>query len=207
MKRIEFSVTLMLFVVLQLGVTIGTRANAGSTEQITDMERDTSATADTAAVAPQDSTHIEVSSLLTGHWRAAETADEKKQRLQAIDEVTESLGRFKRGKARGRLKERTSPPPSIAIEVKGSQVAITTGDHQLELELGGSPIEVSGDKETSQVSAKLEEGRLIVTAQGDKGGRTNTYRAEGTGLAMEVTITGEKLDGPLKYATTYARME
>jgi hypothetical protein len=207
MKRIEFSITLMLFVVLQLGMTIGTRANAGATAQNTEMEQDTSANADTAAASPQDSTHIIVSSLLTGHWRAAETEDEKKQRLQAIDEVTEDMGRFKRGKARSRLEERTSPSPNLKIDIKDSNLTIASEDHKLEVELGGAPIEISGSDGKSQVSAQIEGELLTIVAIGDQGERRTTYRADETGLAMEVIITSDNLDRPLKYVTTYTRVE
>jgi hypothetical protein len=206
MKRIEFTITLMLFVVLQLGVTIGTLANAGSNEQVAEMEQDTSAIADTAK-APHDSTLIDISALWTGHWRAAETEDEKKQRLQAIDEVTEDMGRFKRGKARGRLKKRTTPSPVLMIEIKDSILTIGSEDHKLKFELGGSPIEISGDDGKSQVSAHIEGELLIVVAKTDKGERTTTYRASDAGLSLEVTITGDKLDSPLKYVTTYTRVD
>jgi len=206
MKRIESLIILMLFVVLQLGITIGTHADAGSTEQVTEAERDTSVIVDTAA-APDDSTHIDVSSLLTGHWRAAETEDEKKQRLQAIEEVTAEMGRFKRGKARGRLKDRTSPAPILMVEIKDSILTIGSEDHKLELQLGGAPIEISGDDGKSQVSAHIEGELLIVVAKTDKGERRTTYRTSDTSLSLEVTMIGDKLDSPLKYVTTYTRVE
>jgi hypothetical protein len=206
MRRIEFTITLMLFVVLQLGVAVGARADARATEPVTHTEQDTSANVDSAA-APDDSTHIDVSSLLTGHWRAAETEDEKEQRLQAIDEVTEDMGRFKRGKARGRLKERTSPSPGLMIEIEDLNLTIGSGDHEFELELGGAPIEISGSDGKSQVSAYIEGGLLTVVARTDKGQRATTYRTSDAGLLLEVTMTGDKLDTPLKYVTTYTRVD
>jgi hypothetical protein len=149
----------------------------------------------------------EASSPLVGHWRAAETEDEKEQRLQAIDEATDDLGRLRRGKARGRLSERTSPPPTLTIEIEGSDLAITSRDRRIELELGGPPIEVAGSEGKVQASAKMEGERLIVVVQGSNGGRTTTYRADGTRLSVEVTMTGAQLAGPVKYVTTYVRTE
>ena len=154
-----------------------------------------------------DARAAEASSPLAGQWRAAETAEGKQQRLQAIDEATESMGRFRRGKARGRLAEHTSPPETLTIEVEGSKVRIGSGDRGLELELGGPPIEVEGRQGKARLSARMEGERLIVEARSDGGGRTTTYRADEDRLVMEVTMTGDKLAGPLKYVTTYLRVE
>jgi hypothetical protein len=147
----------------------------------------------------------ETSLPLEGRWDAAETADEKQQRLVAIDEVTESLGRLKRGKARSRLAERTSPPSSLMIEIEGSMVTIALGDSRLELELGDSPISAPGSEGKAQVSAKMEGEQLIVVARDDDGERTTTYRADGARLSMEVSMTNVRLTGPLKYVSTYVR--
>jgi hypothetical protein len=155
-----------------------------------------------------DAAHsAEASSPLAGHWRAAETEDEKAQRLQAIDEATESMGRFRRGRARGRLAERTSPPPSLTIELEGSKVTMGSRDRRLELELGAPPIEVSGEAGKAQLSARMEGARLVVEAQSDNGTRTTTYRADEGRLSMEVSMKGERLARPLDYATTYVRVE
>jgi hypothetical protein len=144
-----------------------------------------------------DAAHgAEASLSLAGRWRAAETADEKKQRLQAINEATRHLGVFRRGKARRRLAERTSPPQSLIIELEGSKVAIASGDRRLELELGRPPIEVSGKQGKAQVSAKMEGPRMIVKARSGDGERTTAYRAKGDRLSVEVTMTGANLAGP-----------
>jgi hypothetical protein len=197
-------VILGIFIICNGATSIS--AEARTQERVSGTEEATVA-ADTTASSPNDSTCIETSSPLAGRWRVAETADEKDRRLQAIDEVTEDLGRFKRGKARSRLAERTSPPPTVMIAFMNSSVTITSGDRRLELELGGDPIEVSGDEGTMQMSAKMEGERLIVMARGDKAERTTSYRTDGTGLSMEVTLTNDNLAGPLKYITTYTCIE
>jgi hypothetical protein len=145
--------------------------------------------------------------LLAGGWRAAETKAEKEQRLKAIDEVTKDMGRMKRGKARSRIAESTSPPPSLTIEFADSTVAIALGDHRLELVLGGSPIEIKGDGGTSRMSAKMEGERLVVLSLSDRADLTVAYKADKSRLSREVTMTNEKLSGPLTYIATYARVD
>jgi hypothetical protein len=84
-------------------------------------------------------------------------------------------------------------------------VTITSGDRRLELELGGSPIEVEGNQGKTQVSARIEGERLVVVARSGDGERTTTYRADGARLSVEVTMTGARLAGPLRYVSTYVR--
>ena len=50
------------------------------------------------------------------------------------------------------------------VEIEGARVAMGSGDRRLELELGGPPIEVSGNDGKAQLSARMEGERLIVEA-------------------------------------------
>jgi hypothetical protein len=149
----------------------------------------------------------EASSPLGGSWRSAETSEQKEERLDAIEEATRSVPRFGRGKARGRLEKRTTPPESIVIDLDASKVWIGSGERGLTLELGAEPIEVRGDDGKAQVSATMEGERLVVTARGGKGGRVTTYSADGHRMTVAVTMTGSRLAGPLRYTTTYSRVE
>jgi hypothetical protein len=159
------------------------------------------------AVAAVDSASTAAAAGLTGRWRAAETAEEEELRRKAIDEVTQDLGRIKRGKARDRLLERTAPPPSLMIEVTGSKATIVFGDHRLELELGAEPVEIKGRESRSLVSAKMEGEKLIVVSQTDKGEQTASYWADEKSLSRKVTMTGDQLGGSLTYISTYTRTD
>jgi hypothetical protein len=153
-------------------------------------------------------THAEeATSPLAGSWDLAATAEEEQQRLRAIDEATQHLPRFQQGRARDMLAGRTSPPQSLTIALEGSMVTIGSGGRDLELELGGAPIEVSGDQGKAQLSATMEGDQLVVTADGGRGGRTSEYRTDGDRLSVEVTMTGAKLSKPLNYVSTYERAE
>jgi hypothetical protein len=149
-------------------------------------------------------------SQLTGHWSLAETDEEKEQRAEAIDQATRNMRpAMKRSRARGRLTERTSPPPTLILEVDDTMVTLGAGERAIELELGGAPIEVSaeasGTNGKAQLSAKREGESLIVMAEAGNGGRTTTYSANGDSLTMEVSMSGNQLPAPIEYVTTYAR--
>lgn len=150
----------------------------------------------------------EPASPLAGHWRAAETADEREQRLRAIAEVTGRLGRFQRNRARSRLAERTSPPARLTIALEESTVAITSGDRRLEVKPGAAPVEIANNQGKARVSGQMtdDEG-LILLARADEGDRTTVYRASGNTLTVEVTITAPNLTGALKYRSTYDRVK
>jgi hypothetical protein len=149
----------------------------------------------------------ETPSSLDGRWELAATADEEQQRLRVIDDATQHLPRFQRGRARDMLAGRTSPPESLTISLEDSTVTIGPGGRELELELGGPPIEASGDQGKAQVSARMEGEQLIIVADSGKGVRTSTYRADGDRLAVEVTMTGAKLSEPLNYVSTFERVK
>lgn len=149
----------------------------------------------------------EPASPLTGHWRAAETADEREQRLQAIDEATDRLGRFQRKRARSRLAERTSSPPRLTIVIEESTVAITSGDRRLEVKPGAAPVEIAGNQGKARVSARMDDEGLTLLARADEGDRTTVYRASGNTLTVEVTMTAPNLGGALKYLSTYVRVK
>ena len=117
------------------------------------------------------------------------------------------MGRFKRGRARKRLSDRTSPPQSLIIDIEGSKVSIGSGDRRLELEIGGPPVEAKGSEGKAQVGARMEGQRLIVVARSSKGERTTAYDANEARMLVEVTMTATELSRPLKYVSTYNRSE
>jgi hypothetical protein len=86
-------------------------------------------------------------------------------------------------------------------------VTIGSGDRELELQLAGSPVEVSRNDGAARISATMEGEELIVVADSANGERTTKYQADGDRLTMEVTMTGVRLGSPLHYTTTYARTE
>ncbi len=145
----------------------------------------------------------EPASPLAGHWRAAETADEREQRLQAIDEATGRLGRFQRNRARSRLAERTSPPPRLTIAIEESTVAITSGDRRLEVTPGAAPVEIADTQGKARVSAQMDDEGLTLLARAEEGDRTTVYRASGNTLTVKVTMTAPELAGTLKFQSTY----
>jgi hypothetical protein len=149
----------------------------------------------------------EPASSLAGSWTLAASPDQERQRLAAIDGATGHLRSMQRGRARERLAERTSPPDQLTIGVEGSRVTVGSQGRELELELGGAPIEVSGDQGNARLGATMEGDALVVTADTGKAQRTTRYRADGDRLSMEVTMTGAMLDPPLTYVTIYTRAE
>lgn len=147
------------------------------------------------------------SSSVAGSWTLAASADQERQRLAAIDDATSHLRSMQRGMARERLAERTTPPERLTLEIEGSTVTVGPRGRELDLELGGSPIEVSSDQGKARVSATMEGDALIVKADTGKAQRTTRYRADGARLSVEVTLTGPMLAGSLTYDATYTRAE
>lgn len=141
---------------------------------------------------------------LSGRWRLAETADEEQERLRAVDRAIQRFPSLVQSRARARLVERTSPPPALEIEIEGTRLLLS-GDSRVELDLGGPPVEVSGERGKARMSARMEQDSLEIKAQGGRGGRTTTYDADGDRLTVRTHLRGERLPEAVSYTTTYAR--
>jgi hypothetical protein len=114
---------------------------------------------------------------------------------------------FQKGMARSRLEERTSPPQNLIIEIDGEDVTIDTENGRVTLELGGSIVNISGSQGEAQVRAMRQGPELIVMTRSAKGKRRTTYRVNENLLTMEVTMTGTRLPGSLKYVVSYFRKQ
>ena len=143
---------------------------------------------------------------LNGTWTYAGGPVEERARLAAIDKVTASMRGFMKGKARGKLKERTAPPKTVRIQIEASNLTLRgQGGKTLSLEMGAAPIEIEGPNGRAKVSAKAIPDGFVVVDQSDKGDRTTTYRLAQEALLVSVRMTGDRLDGPLDYRMSFRR--
>lgn len=143
---------------------------------------------------------------LNGTWSYAGGEAEEKARFAAIERATDGLNGFIKGKARGKLKERTAPPKTMTILIEGSKLTLSgPGDKALSLEMGAPPIEIKGDKGKAKVSAKATPDGFVLVNEGKKGSLTTTYRLAGEALIANVKMTGERLKAPLAYPMSYRR--
>lgn len=142
---------------------------------------------------------------VAGSWRVAEAVEEKNARLQAIEKAIGDMPRFVRKKAQDRVSKLTTSPENLSITVEEGFVAIASDEKNLKVRLDAPPITRPGPNGKVAITATMQGEELVVTARGDKGGRTTVYRANGDLMTMQVTMKGEKFKGPLQYTATYAR--
>ncbi|HXD32778.1 MAG TPA: hypothetical protein VN643_16765 [Pyrinomonadaceae bacterium] len=129
---------------------------------------------------------------------------------KAIEEAVKPLKFSVRVPARYYLKKTNIPPyQKIVISCSQAGVSITTDKR--------APIRTSStgstsdwtreDGENFKVSTVCEYGKLRQVFQGSNGQRVNTYSIadDDKTLTMQVTITSEKLQQPLKYQLSYSR--
>jgi hypothetical protein len=77
----------------------------------------------------------------------------------------------------------------------------------MELELGGSIVNISGSHGEAKVRAMRQGPVLVVMTQSAKGKRRTTYRVNENLLTMEVKMTVPRLPGSLKYVASYVRIQ
>ncbi|MEO1084283.1 MAG: hypothetical protein AAFY88_08575 [Acidobacteriota bacterium] len=142
---------------------------------------------------------------IEGEWRLEPTDDDKARRAEAIDQATRSFNSRIRNRARQRLTERTAPQESLRIELDGQNVTIGSERSEVELELGGAPVEISAEGGKARISARLDGERLVVETRTGQGQRTATYVADGELLRVELEMIGRRLALPLELSSTYVR--
>lgn len=77
----------------------------------------------------------------------------------------------------------------------------------MSLTVGGPAIQMEGERGTARVRATRRNGHLVVTARGESGSMTTSYRLseDGLRLVLSVQLSAERLSTPLRYRVTYRR--
>ena len=142
-----------------------------------------------------------------GDWTHSRSNTEQAQRYKAIDEVTQGISGFVRGRARQLLKEKTTPHPSIGLTDDGDRVTISGNNRRVTFTTDGSPNLVPSERTTATLRAKRQDGKLVVTIKAKNGTQTTVYSLseDGKHLVLDTTISGGKLSTPIRFRATYNR--
>lgn len=162
---------------------------------------------DSFETAAETTTETGAPTALVGTWEASETRKERDARFASIDEATEDLGRMRRGRARDRLMEQTTPIERMHIEIVGDRVMLTVGLRNMELRLGGDPIEIEGLNGPASATARIEEDTLVIETRAEFASWRATYRSDGETLTVSVMMTSERISNPVEFVTTYVRVD
>lgn len=138
-----------------------------------------------------------------GSWHLSGGSAEAEARTKAIEAATADLSVFKRGAARSRLGEKLAPPKKLSLRMNGSEVEITRDGKTLKLTADGSARAVDTDDGRATVRAEQNGGKLVVTANGEKGIRTTIYERKGESLTVSVEMTVALLSKPIRLSSTY----
>ena len=142
-----------------------------------------------------------------GTWKYAATKAEEDARKRAVDAAIKGLPRFAQKKARNRINEQTKQPADLKIAVEGSKVDFSRDGRSVSLEIGGAPTTMEGGKGTAKLSARMDDGHLVMVSEGEKGKRTTIYKLSSDNKSMTIStnMTGSRLSEPVKFDTTYQR--
>ncbi|MEO0592260.1 MAG: hypothetical protein AAFZ38_01665 [Myxococcota bacterium] len=143
----------------------------------------------------------------SGAWRHSGGGADADAREKAIETATADLPRFKRGAARSRLGERLTPPRQLDLKLNGSNIEITRDGKTMRLRSDGTPQSVKAESGSATVRAKQEEGKLLVTVEGDNGRRKTVYERNGEKLTVSVELQAKLLSKPLRVSSTYTVAE
>lgn len=145
---------------------------------------------------------------LTGVWTHSRDTNEQANRYGAIDQVTNSMNRLMRGRAREMLRAKTTPHSTIQITDEGHRVTFSGEKHRVTFKTDGTPTRVDSERGTATARAKRQNGKLILTSQGNDGGVQTTVHnlsEDGTRLVLDVSITAKMFKSPIRFKATYKR--
>lgn len=129
----------------------------------------------------------------------------------AVDDATESMGRFRRNAARKRIGEALKPSDTLRISVSGDTIALaTSGRLHLTTVPGAEAKSRTGENGGSvQLSSAWDGDTLVVKTTSDRFHREARYSLESGGAAIRVAITmsGSGSGEPIHYALVYRRTD
>ena len=143
----------------------------------------------------------------SGTWRLASSADQKNQRMRAIEDATSKLGRFKQGRAQQLMQKMTSPATELKIVDEGNQVKVSRGGFEFVVGIDQNPVTVKAPNGTATVRAERRDGRLIIESKMGDSTKTVTYKLsdDREHMQQEISISTSKLPKTVRYSTTYNR--
>lgn len=143
---------------------------------------------------------------LAGEYRHVGGEADHARIMKAIDEVADSANWFIRGLMRSRLKESNTIAEEITIDRSGEKVQITYNGPTRTNKIGAPAVRIvagSGDELDYTLSAR--GSRLIQRFEGERGGRINSFRLDGSMLIVRVTIFSKRLPQNVVYELRYRR--
>lgn len=144
---------------------------------------------------------------VNGVWQLADAKADEKARQSAIDLAMEKVPRLARSRASKALLTGTKPTSKLTVEDRGDRFLIADPKQQLNLVIGGKPVEVDNENEKVQLSCVRKDQLLVVTAKSTKATRSTLYRpsSDGKTLVLEVALTIPRLGTTARYKTKYVR--
>lgn len=143
-----------------------------------------------------------------GTWRLNSPASDNIDK--AIEEAIAPMNFIARPIARGRLKTRNAPFPSVSIKVEGSGVRVA---HEAGLTASypgpGSPVRTTAPDGTDVHTRFTTDPVLTFTYEADSGIREDRYVLSGdnTAVTIFVRLTSAKLPRPVLYKLVYNRSQ
>ncbi len=166
-----------------------------------------------SVLAPSAPVRSQVASLedFAGTYRFSNSASERRGLEQAIDHVADQLNLFIREIARGEMRRRVQPEPSIVIDVVDeTHVGLGIGDWgPVRVVLNSPGRRVRGrNGDEHRMSIHLRRGQLIHREQQDQGFRVNVLRLSPdlSRLLMSARIGSDQLPDDIRYRLSFRRV-
>lgn len=189
----------------------GTDVSATRTAMILTAAAAMLAAVPTGEVRSQSATEGTALEDFSGTYRFSNTARERRGLEQAIDHVADQLNIFIREIARGEMRRRVTPEPSVTIRVVDeTHVAWGIGEwgpHQVVLNSRGRTLRGrNGDEH--RMSLHFRRGQLVHRESHGQGSRVDvlTLSPDHRRLRMSARIASDQLPDDIRYRLSFVRV-
>ncbi len=143
----------------------------------------------------------------TGNWQLVENATQSSQRSTSIENAIADFGRFKQGRARKMLTQKTAPPAKLTIVDSGAEVKIARNSQEITVPTNGQAISINSPEGRATIRAGRRDGKLVVQTKSANAINTTTFElsSDGKTMTQQVQLQASALSKTIQFTSRFVR--
>ncbi|MEL7500761.1 MAG: hypothetical protein AAFN77_24420 [Planctomycetota bacterium] len=144
---------------------------------------------------------------LSGTWRLVSDATQSSQRSTSIENAIAGFGRFKQGRAREMLTQKTAPPAELTIVDSGDEVKIARNGQEFTVPTNGQAVSFKSPEGSVTLRAGRRDGKLVVETKSGNATQTTTFElsSDGETMTQQVQLKASALSKAIQFTSSFVR--
>ena len=124
----------------------------------------------------------------SGKWQLIKNANQSRQRMSSIENAIAGFGRFKQGRAREMLTQKTAPPAKLTIIDSGAEIKIARNGQEFTVPTNGQAVSINSPEGRVTLRAGRRDRKLVVETKSANATNTTTFELSSDGKTMTQTV-------------------